>query len=153
MVDSARAGQGDVTRAVSRANGQTRIWSTDGVPVRERFSYWREVVCNATTGFFGPPTTAPPGVFSARVAMRSCGPLRFMLGESETNYQIALTRRDAANAPSDYYAIYLQLSGESMSIRGEEAITLRAGDTGFCLGGPYLGEHGCRSAIARAPGP
>jgi AraC family transcriptional regulator, positive regulator of tynA and feaB len=151
MVDSARAGQGVGTRAASLDNRQTRIWSTDGVPLRERFSYWREVVCNATAGLFGTPTEAPLGVFSARAAFRSCGPFRFMVAEAKANYGIARTRRDAANAPSDHFAIYLQLSGETVSFRGEEAIQLYAGDIGFCQAGPYRADHGGRCAIAMLP--
>jgi hypothetical protein len=131
MVDSARAGQCDDTRAASRDNGQTRIVSTDGIPLRERFSYWREVVCNATAGLFGTPTEASPGVFSARAVFRSRGPFRFMVGEATTNYRIARTQRDVANTPSDHYAIYLQLSGETVSFRGEEVIQLDAGDIGL----------------------
>src|SRR5689334_8314082 len=119
MVDSAGASQRDDARAASRADGQTRIWSTDGVPLRERFSYWREVVCGNTGGFFGTPTQAPPGVFSARLAIRSCGPLGFVMAESETSYPIVLTRRDIANAPCDHYALYLQLSGEAIAVVGD----------------------------------
>jgi AraC family transcriptional activator of tynA and feaB len=151
MVDSARAGQCDDTRAASRDNGQTRILSTDGVPLRERFSYWREVVCNATAGLFGTPTEAPPGVFSARAAFRSCGPFRFAVAEAKTSYRIARTHRDVANTPSDHYAIYLQLGGETVSFRGEEAIQLYAGDIGFCAPRPYRAVHGGRCAIAMVP--
>jgi AraC-like DNA-binding protein len=155
MVDSARLGQGnhqgDGARGASRSDGQTRIWSTDGVPTRERFSYWREVVCNAAVGFFGTPTAAPAGVFSARASLRSSGPFRFMVSEAKTSYQLALTRRDAAGIPSDYYGLILQISGESISIRGDETVRLAAGEIGFCLGGPYRGEHGGHSAIAMLP--
>ena len=151
MVDSARAGQCDDTTAASRDNGQTRILSTDGVPLRERFSYWREAVCNATAGLFGTPTEAPPGVFSARAALRSCGPFRFAVAEAKTSYRIARTHRDVANTPSDHYAIYLQLSGETVSFRGEEAIQLYAGDIGFCAPRPYRAVHGGRCAIAMVP--
>src|SRR5882672_6273593 len=151
MVDSARAGQCDDTRAASRDDGQTRIWSTDQVPLRERFSYWREVVCNATAGLFGTPTEASPGVFSAHAAFRSCGPFRFMVAEAKTNYWIARTHRDVARAPSDYYAIYLQLCGETISFRGEEFIQLHAGDIGFCAPQAYRAEHGGRCAIAMVP--
>lgn len=151
MVDSAKAGQCDDTTAASRDNGQTRILSTDGVPLRERFSYWREVVCNATAGLFGTPTEAPPGVFSARAAFRSCGPFRFAVAEAKTSYRIARTHRDVANTSSDLYAIYLQLSGETVSFRGEEAIQLNAGDIGFCAPQPYRAVHGGRCAIAMVP--
>jgi AraC-like DNA-binding protein len=151
MVDSARLGQGYDTGSAARGDGRTRIWSTDGVPSRERFSYWREVVCSAAAGFFGTPTAAPPGEFSARATLRSCGPFRFLVGEAKTSYQLALTRRDAANMPSDHYGLFVQLSGETMSIRGEETTRLSAGEIGFCLGGPYRGAHGGRSAIAMLP--
>jgi AraC-like DNA-binding protein len=152
MVDGARAGQCDDTTTAARGDGQTRIWSTDQVPLRERFSYWREVVCNATAGLFGTPTEASPGVFSAHVAFRSCGPFRFMVAEAKTNYWVARTHRDVARAPSDYYAIYLQLSGETISFRGEEFIQLHAGDIGFCAPQAYRAEHGGRCAIAMVPG-
>ena len=151
MVDSAGASQRDDARAASRADGQTRIWSTDGVPLRERFSYWREVVCGNTGGFFGTPTQAPPGVFSARLAIRGCGPLGFVMAESETSYPIVLTRRDIANAPCDHYALYLQLSGEAIAVVGDEAIKVTAGEIGLCHRRPYRGEHGGRRAIAMLP--
>jgi AraC-like DNA-binding protein len=151
MVDSARTGQSDGPRLASRDNGQTTIWSTDGVPLRERFSYWREVVCNAAVGLFGTPTEAPAGAFSARAAFRSCGPLRFMMAESTTSYRLARTSRDVANSPSDHYALYLQLGGETISFRGEEAIQLSAGDIGFCAPRPYQASHGGRCAIAMVP--
>jgi AraC-like DNA-binding protein len=151
MVDSAGASQRDDARAASRTDGQIRIWSTDGVPLRERFSYWREVVCGNATGFFGTPTEAPPGVFSARLAIRSCGPLRFVVAESETSYQIVLTRRDLADAPHDHYALYLQLSGEAIAVAGDEAIKVTAGEIGLCPRRPYRGEHGGRCAIAMLP--
>jgi AraC-like DNA-binding protein len=151
MVDSARTGQRDDTRAASRDNGQTTVWSTDGIPLRERFSYWREVVCNAAAGLFGTPTEAPPGVFSARASFRNCGPFRFAVAEANTNYRTARTRREVANTPSDHYAIYLQLSGETVSFRGEEAIQLYAGDIGFCSPQPFRAEHGGRCEIAMVP--
>ena len=151
MVDSAGASQRDDARAASRADGQTRIWSTDGVPLRERFSYWREVVCTSARGFFATPTAAPPGVFSARVAVRNCGPFRLLVLESRTSYQSARTRRDVA--PPDHYGFYLQLSGKLTSILGEETIGLHAGDVGFCQGGEWRSEFGGRCAIVLLPRP
>jgi len=148
MVDSAAADEAAGPRAASRANRPVEILSTDRAHARERFSYWREAVHIATAGFFGMPTQAPPGVFSARAALRSCGVFRFVMAESNTSYQIARTRREIAG---DHYAIYLQLSGETVSIRGEEAVKLHAGDIGFCEGRPYRAEHGGRCAIAMVP--
>ncbi|MBV9565831.1 MAG: helix-turn-helix domain-containing protein [Bradyrhizobium sp.] len=150
MADSASAGQrGGLDRA-SRADGPTMVWSTDGIPPPARFSYWRDVVRSAAMGFFGTPEAVSPGEFSARVELRSCGPLRFMLAESRTSYQIVRTRRDVANA-SDHYALYLQLSGETTSIVGGEAVKLHPGDIGFCEGREYRAQHGGRCAIAMVP--
>jgi AraC family transcriptional regulator, positive regulator of tynA and feaB len=151
MVDSARAGQGNFTRWGGRADAQTNILSTDAAPLHERFSYWREAVRKATAGFFGMPTQASPGVFSARAALRSCGPFRFVMAESRTSYQIVRTRRDVANTPLDHYGFYLQLSGQTISVRGEETIKLHDGDIGFCVGGPYRGEHSGRCVITMLP--
>jgi AraC-like DNA-binding protein len=125
--------------------------STDGVPLRERFSYWREEICNATMRPFGTPMEAPSGVFSARAALRNCGPFRFIAAESKTSYRIARTRRDVAHAPSDHYALFLQLSGQTISVVGEEVMKLDPGDIGFCVDVPYQGEYAGRCAIAMVP--
>src|ERR1043166_252167 len=107
MVDSARTGQRDGTNAPTRAGGEVEVWSTDAVPLRERFSYWREVVCTAARGFFGTPTEAPPGTFSARVAIRICGSFRIMTVESKTGFQFSPTRRDMAKNPPPQKTHYL----------------------------------------------
>jgi len=153
MVDSARTGQSDGANAPTRAGGEVEVWSTDAVPLRERFSYWREVVCTAARGFFGTPTEAPPGTFSARVAIRICGSFRIMTVESKTGFQFARTRRDMANTPPNHYGFYLQLNGGMSSIRGEESTKLLAGDIGFCQGPEYRAQFGGRCAIVKLPRP
>ncbi len=82
--------------------------------MRERFSDRREDVSKATAGFFGNPAEMATGAVSPRATFRTYGPFRFIVAESSTNYQIALTPRDIANAPSDRYGLYLQLSGETI---------------------------------------
>ncbi len=89
------------------AKTQVDIWSTDAAGARERYSYWREAVCRAV---FNISIEALPEPFSARITSRSCGPLRFSTSES-TGYELIRSRRDIANAPSDHYTIFLQLSG------------------------------------------
>jgi AraC family transcriptional regulator, positive regulator of tynA and feaB len=152
MVDSAAAGQSEGTSSASRATGNVEIWSTDGIQVHERFSYWREAVRAMTGGLFPVSAEAQSGGFSARAAIRSSGPLRFALVQSATACKVVRSRRDIANAASDHYSIYLQLSGETISLRGEEAITLCAGDFGFCDGRkPFRAEYGGSCAIAMVP--
>src|SRR5690242_6467057 len=140
MVDSAKTGQRNPARADGRAGGHVEVLSTDAAPFRERFSYWREVVCTAARGFFGTVTDPPPGDFSARAVVRSCGPFRFMAVETKTSYQVVRTRRNVAHTPPDFFEFCLLLSGEVISIRGEETNKPSAGDFGFHLVPEYRAQ-------------
>jgi AraC family transcriptional activator of tynA and feaB len=54
-------------------------WSTDSINERERFSYWREMICRSLFNF------SPEALiqdFFARMTARSSGPLRFVMSES-----------------------------------------------------------------------
>ena len=106
------------------AKTQVDIWSTDAAGARERYSYWREAVCRAV---FNISIEALPEPFSARITSRSCGPLRFSTSES-TGYELIRSRRDIANAPSDHYTIFLQLSGRTITIQGDETLAVHGGD-------------------------
>lgn len=66
----------------------TTTWSTDSIDERERFSFWREMVCRYV---FNISVQAPPKRFSARVTARSHGALRFAICES-TAYDIDRTQ-------------------------------------------------------------
>jgi AraC-like DNA-binding protein len=83
------------------------FWSTDSIPDRERFSFWREIICNT---IFSISPEAPSEHFSARVRVRSFGSLRFAMCQS-TSYEIIRTQRDVNRAPADYYTVYLQVQG------------------------------------------
>ena len=65
------------------------FWSTDTIPERERFSFWREIICNT---IFSISPEAPSERFSARVRVRSAGPLRFAMCQS-TSYEIIPARK------------------------------------------------------------
>jgi AraC family transcriptional regulator, positive regulator of tynA and feaB len=125
MVDSATADQSG--GSASRARPRLETLSTDKVPVRERFAYWRE----GARLLVGVAAEAPSArEFSGRAVVRSSGPFRFLVSES-TGFQAAWSRR---NDYSDHFSIYLQLSGRTISARGDETIELEAGDIGFCDG-------------------
>src|SRR5437764_14444761 len=106
------------------AKTQVDIWSTDAAGARERYSYWREAVCQAV---FNISIEALPEPFSARITSRSCGPLRFSMSES-TGYELIRSRRDIASAPVDYYTIFLQLHGETMIAQGDERFAVHGGE-------------------------
>jgi AraC-like DNA-binding protein len=151
MVDSAGAGQRDAT-GPGRGGAQVEVLSTDAVPSRERLSYWREVVCTPARGFYGTLTEAAPGEFSARAAVRSCGPFRLMVVEPKIPYQVVRTRQDLANAPWDHYSVFLQLRGKTISTReGEEPLQLCAGDIALCAPRVYRTDHSGGAAIVKLP--
>jgi len=125
-------------------------WSTDTINERDRFSYWREMICS--TLFSISPET-PSERFSARINVRNAGSLRFATCES-TSYEIIRTARDIARAPADHYTIYLQLRGQTAIDQCDEQITFGRND--FVISDcrrPFraiLSNDGCR-AIAVVP--
>ena len=142
MVDSA-------AMKSSGARQHVATLSTDKAPARERFAYWRETVRH----LFGVAAEAPRDQhFSARAVVRSAGPFRFLTSES-TAFQAAWSRRDADGAYMDHYSIFLQLSGQTISSRGDETIAFEAGDIGFCDGRrrQLRARLGGRYAVAMLP--
>lgn len=127
---------------------QVDIWSTASVAAREQVSYWRESVCNAV---FGISVETMPEQFSARIAARTTGALRFAVSESN-DYRIARSKREIDASPSDHYSVYLQLSGQTVSSMNDEMVTFNANDIGVYDGRqPFRSMHGGRRAIAVLP--
>jgi hypothetical protein len=113
-----------MTTSAARAGTEMVSWSTDTINERERFSYWREMICNT---LFSISPEAPPERFSARITVRNSGPLRFATCES-TSYEIIRTRRDIARAPADHYTIYLQLRGLTAMEQSGESVSFGRND-------------------------
>ena len=147
MADGEEAQQ---LRSAPALRTQVDIWSTNAVQGRERFSYWRDAVCRAV---FGISIEAPPERFSARIAARSAGPLRFAISES-TGYELIRSARDIDREPADHYSIYLQLSGSSVSTLHDQQVSLEAHDMAVYDGKkPFRALHSGRRAIAVVPRP
>ena len=125
-------------------------WSTDAINERERFSYWREMICNT---LFSISPESPADSFSARIQVRNSGSLRFAVCES-SSYEIIRTQRDIERAPADQYTIYLQLRGETaISQRGESIAFHRSNIVMSDCRQPFrasLSNDGCR-AVAVVP--
>lgn len=109
---------------VLRGGQAMTFWSTDTVPERERFSFWRETICDT---IFSISPEAPSERFSARVRVRSSGPLRFAMCQS-TSYEIIRTQRDVNKAPADYYTVYLQLQGVTLINQCDDSASLDCND-------------------------
>lgn len=54
-------------------------WTMDANKQRERFSFWRDVVCKTVSNI---SSETPPGLFSSRITAHSPGPLRFATCET-----------------------------------------------------------------------
>jgi AraC-like DNA-binding protein len=150
MTDS--AGRSDFGNPDGRTDEHVEVLSTDTVPLRERYSYWREVVCTPARGFYGTLTQALPGAFSARTAVRSCGPFRFMAVEVKTPYQVVRTRRDVESAPRNDYTLLLHLTGETIAMQDDEVrLQLRAGEIGLNPPRAYRAAHSGHCAVVKLP--
>ena len=125
-------------------------WSTDTINERDRFSYWREMICST---LFSISPEAPSERFSARLTVRNSGPLRFAKCES-TSYEIVRTARDISRAPADHYTIYLQLRGQTAIDQCNESLSFRQNDVVISdCRRPFraiLSNDGCR-AVAVVP--
>ena len=102
----------------------TTTWSTDSIDERERFSFWREMVCR---NVFNISVQAPPKRFSASITARSHGALRFAICES-TAYDIDRTQKDISNESTDHYLMYLQLRGHTLLTQANDAIEFGRND-------------------------
>jgi AraC family transcriptional activator of tynA and feaB len=148
MVESAIEHQTNCLKPFPSTAAHVDIWSTDTTGARERLSYWQDAVCRAV---FGISIEATPERFSARIAARNCGALRFAISES-TTYRIARSRHDIARAADDHYSIYLQLGGRTVITRDGEDYALDANDLAIYDGRqPFQALHGGRRAIAVLP--
>jgi AraC family transcriptional regulator, positive regulator of tynA and feaB len=117
------------------------IWSTDAAAARERFSYWREAICQS---MFNITIEAPPERFSARLHARSAGPLRFASAQSSA-YKVARSRRDIDGAPADYCTIYLQLDGRTIFEQDGHVCAVERGDIAL-----WDGRHPFRFGFSEA---
>jgi len=108
------------------AGAQTAMvrWSTETIDARDRFSFWREVVCQTVLNV---SIESPLERLSARMTGRNFGDLRFAAFDS-TGYEIVRSRQHVARAPVDHYLISLQLRGQSRIVQDDEAIALEPGE-------------------------
>jgi AraC family transcriptional activator of tynA and feaB len=118
--------KGDSTKQPNGASSKApvHIWSTDAIRPHERFSYWREALCQAV---FNLTIDAAPEGFSARITARSSGTLRFATSES-TSYRVVRNRRDIDTAPADHYSVFVQLRGLSVIDQSDASFPFHPND-------------------------
>ncbi len=106
-------------------NAVANRWSTEAVPARERFAYWREAVCAAV---IGADTQDPPALgFAARIAATRWGGRGFVRFRSSPHLVVrspALISRSAETP----FLVTLQFEGESHYWDGARSVSFRRGD-------------------------
>jgi AraC family transcriptional activator of tynA and feaB len=99
-------------------------WSTDTVKAGERFSFWREVVCQTVLNV---ATEAPRDRFQAHISGRSFAALRVAAFDS-TSHEIVRSPQHTARFPEDNYLISLQRRGQSRITQDGDPFPLDPGE-------------------------
>lgn len=108
----------------------TMNWSTDAISPRERFDYWREVVCKAV---FDVGMEAGSDNFTARLGSRRVNDVRFISFDC-SGHEIVRNRRQVENKAEDYYVVTLHLRGRSYFSQGHETLPLRPNEVAIIDG-------------------
>jgi AraC-like DNA-binding protein len=124
LAESANNGSTDDPNSASAAKPQVHIWSTDAIREHERFSYWREALCQS---MFNLTIEAAPQGFSARIASRSSGIFRFATSEA-SGYKVVRNRRDIDSGSSDHYSVFVQVRGSSVITQQGQSLAYNPSD-------------------------
>lgn len=108
-----------------------RSWSTNDVPARQQFAYWREAVCEAVMNVA--TEDAANDEFIGRIACAGYGELRFATFTS-TAHRIVREASHIARSSHEHYLISLQRSGIGRMQQAGEVCELQAGDIGIVDG-------------------
>jgi AraC family transcriptional activator of tynA and feaB len=134
--------------SIPSARPAMSVWSTAAIREGERFSYWREAICQTV---FNISIEASAEDFSARMAARSSGALRFAISQS-TPYKLVRSQRDIERAPADHYSIYMQISGQTVASVDDTTVSLYRDDIAIYDGTQsFSALHGGQRAIAVVP--
>jgi AraC-like DNA-binding protein len=150
LVESANDSRLAHARHATGARPRVDIWSTEQARANERFSYWREAICQS---MFNISIEAASERFTARLSARNSGALGFARSES-SDYRIMRSRRDVETAPADHWTIYLQMRGRTVFEQGGEVISLDPNDIAILDGRrPFRAgfSNDGRRAIAKLP--
>src|SRR5262249_35211087 len=103
-------------------------WSTEKIRGRERFSFWRDAVCQAAFNVSIEPVQASHERFSASISANNAGALRLATSQSRGAYHLIRGRRQIESAPADHYSIFLQVRGQTVVHNGDDSVPIRPDD-------------------------
>jgi AraC family transcriptional activator of tynA and feaB len=103
------------------------LWSTSDVDSRQRFSYWRDAVCQAILHV----DAEPQGLenFEAHISGGSIGGARFASFVSKP-HRIVRTRAHVSRSGESGYLVSWQQAGRSQIVQGDTSILLETREIG-----------------------
>jgi len=103
-------------------------WSTDTISERERFSYWREVVCQS---LFNVSAEAPRKKFAGYMKVRASGPFRFLLSGS-SRYDFVRAERNITSTSAELCTVLMQVRGHTaIDHRDDDSFIVAPNDIGI----------------------
>lgn len=103
-----------------------QAWSTDGLPVRDRFAHWREVRAKNIFGVSVELDRDKHAQFHGRFSVLPVGGAA-LVEMHASSYKVARTEADIARTPSDSLCIYQQLDGGGWFDAGGAEFVVSAG--------------------------
>ncbi|MBR0780279.1 helix-turn-helix domain-containing protein [Bradyrhizobium iriomotense] len=115
-------------------------WTTNDLPERDQFSYWREVLCEAYIAL-NPVREPAPGGFAGHVTAHPLSTIN-VTTISSGRQKIYRGRSEISRMPTEVYFLNLQLRGQCCMQQGGRAALLNPGEFSIVDSTePYLNDY------------
>lgn len=115
------------------------LWSTEQVKLTEKFSYWREVLCQAYTAL--DPVVDSTSVFSGTVTSGKLADIDVTSITSRAQ-KIYRGEKEIRRMPNEYYFLNLQISGQCRMQQGNSVALIGPGEYSLVDSTrPYLNDY------------
>lgn len=115
-------------------------WTTNDLPERDQFSYWREVLCEAYIAL-NPVRPASAGTFAGHVTAHPLSSIN-VTTISSGRQKIYRGRAEISRMPTEVYFLNLQLRGQCCMQQGGRATLLNPGEFSIVDSTePYLNDY------------
>jgi AraC family transcriptional activator of tynA and feaB len=116
------------------------MWTTNDLPERDQFSYWREVLCEAYIAL-DPVRPSSTGVFAGQVTAHPLSSIN-VTTISSGRQKVYRGRREISRMPTEVYFLNLQLRGQCCMQQGGRAALLNPGEFSIVDSTePYLNDY------------
>ncbi|WPO43259.1 helix-turn-helix domain-containing protein [Tardiphaga sp. 42S5] len=118
---------------------QMDTWTTDTLPERDQFSYWKEVLCEAYIAL--DPTRPSSGAFAGTVTAQPLASVNVTTIAS-TRQKIHRGRSEISRMPAEVYFLNLQIRGQCRMSQGGRSALIQPGEFSLVDSTePYLNDY------------